>query len=432
MQGRKQPPPPPQRRLSRRIKRYENDENELRQSIAFRQSASRHRNRFNSGSEKSLRRSSQSSVRSSSTKSCICNLICSVLFLSLLAGLGIFLTKNVKNLKRAVQIDFEDQRNEIGESTFVPSLSPSDAATSTNIIDHTPESSASPSENMNDIPSVYPSMMPSFIPSSIPSQSKSETPSQKPSMVPSMISTSSPSMSKSPSTVPSFDPTLYPSISPTISPSYIPSISSNPTESPTEKSCSCSPRTYHFKLDFTKGCVDFNGFGELGIANTDGVHLSTQSQDFGRIGVCYHVVDGNVVPLDNSRTPIAVTKIRFTEFGKNIRTLYPIEWITLDYKTFVNGDEITIEAATAIPPEINPNKIVYGVMGEITAVNAEGEFQLIFRVYYRNTCEILPFYPGDTLGYFVIVSNLSNIQYIFFRHFSMFLLLCYLDHMLRI
>lgn len=143
--------------------------------------------------------------------------------------------------------------------------------------------------------------------------------------------------------------------------------------------CSCSPPTYYWTLDFSKGCpLTITGDG-----GTKG-------------GFCSY--DNEGPEHDGDYTPVEVTDFTFLDLDER---LIGIKGITVTNTSLVDGDVIEYESITSM------DVITGGVQGTFVARNAAGhEFTLDFLVRFSNLCERLPFNVGDTLGFLKFVSTL--------------------------
>ena len=145
--------------------------------------------------------------------------------------------------------------------------------------------------------------------------------------------------------------------------------------------CSCSPPTYHWILDFTKGCP-------LGVSTNSG-------------GIRDVFCDYNVGPDHNGDfTPIIITEFTFIDLDLQLSGIKQITALNL-----VDDAIITYQSATTL------GELTGGVQGTFVGLNAAGQtFTLEFLVRFSNTCEILPFDVGDSLGFLVFVSTLTIVN----------------------
>lgn len=269
----------------------------------------------------------------------------------------------------------QDTMERMDTSTIVPTLMPSTISSS--VVTSTPtklnnSTSLVPTETPTKIMTLSPSFAHSEVPSHVPSLYPTIYPTLRPSPLHSMSPSNAPSISTSPSSKPSIQPSSSPSTMPTIS--SVPTVSFNPTSSPTEKQCSCSPRVYYLKLDFDLGCP-LNVTDSRGIQDAPLCGFSNNQQNL---------------------KPIVVTEVSIKEFAP----------FTLEvYKEHIWQNETLLNGATIWFISLSDGGITLGGLeGRIKAINSEGEFEHFFKLEFSNTCEILPFSVGDSLGFLVFVS----------------------------
>jgi hypothetical protein len=268
-----------------------------------------------------------------------------------------------------------DTMERVDTRTILPTLSPSLAPSS--VVTSTPTKLSNiPSLLPTEIPTktitLYPSIVHSEAPSHTPSLSPTIDPTLRPSPLHSMPPSNAPSISTSPSSKPSSQPSSPPSTKPTIS--SVPTVSFNPTSSPTEKQCSCSPRVYYLQLDFDLGCP-LNVTDSRGIQGQSLCGFSKNQQNV---------------------KPIVVTEVSIKELAPF--TLEVKKEHIWQNETLLNGASIRFVSLS------DEGIFLGGLEGRIKAINAEGEFENFFKVEFSNTCEILPFNVGDSLGFLVFVS----------------------------
>jgi hypothetical protein len=151
--------------------------------------------------------------------------------------------------------------------------------------------------------------------------------------------------------------------------------------------CSCSPPTYYWTLDFSKGCpLTITGDG-----GTKG-------------GFCSY--DNEGPNHDGDYTPVVITDFTFLDLDSK---LIGIKGITVTDTSLVDGDVIEYESITSF------GDFTGGVQGTFVARNAAGhQFTLDFLVRFSNLCERLPFNVGDALGYLKFVSTKCSTWYTLF------------------
>lgn len=150
----------------------------------------------------------------------------------------------------------------------------------------------------------------------------------------------------------------------------------NQTSAQENRKCSCSPPTYKFKLDFSKG---FSGAcPNILEPDKGGVQISGCLFDTSPNGVPEKLIEIQFINLDEFGSAIKSE----TQSGLNLGSGEFIEFASL-------ADVIT-----------------GGIQGRLEILNTNSDkFTLNFFIAFTNACEKLPFSVGNSLGFFVFVSS---------------------------
>ena len=253
--------------------------------------------------------------------------------------------------------------------------------------------SVNPTYNPSQFPSRQPTLFPSIDKSMKPTLLPSMAPTKQISSNPTMIESHTPSISMVPTGTRSSTPTQNPTGSPSLS--NIPTISQVPSADPTEKSCSCTPRIYNWKFNFTKGCP-------LVISNSKGIK-----------GTSLCVYDSDQDRKENQFTPVVITKMSIQELSPDLEV---VKEFSSD-EVLQEGDKVQFESITTT------GQISGGLRGQLKALNGPGEFILHFGVKFSNICEEQPFQVGDSVGFLEFVSCYCTFMKIFAKYAKLILTL---------
>lgn len=156
-----------------------------------------------------------------------------------------------------------------------------------------------------------------------------------------------------------------------------------------QERCSCTPRIYRWRLDFTQPCfLKDHSF-------LDGVEES-RCKTFLSNATHTHIPGSNDDPRSQ---PEFVISYKIIEFGKTFDDQVNLAYVTYDgVPPLSNGDVITFDSIT------NSDSYIYtsGLSIHMTGENYNGErVELSLIIRYDNTCRSKPYEEGIPLGWLV-------------------------------
>ena len=156
------------------------------------------------------------------------------------------------------------------------------------------------------------------------------------------------------------------------------------------KKCSCSPLSYQWVLNFTQTCSPSSVISQIEVGNGTGI-----SDAF-----CTVKSEGaNTLVIDFR--PVLVTSYQIIELDSD---LAPIKVEAENNIALKDGNKISFESITTDFSD----EISGGLQAHVNAINKENQtIELSWIIRYSNMCGVLPFSPGDFLGWMTFLPDVS-------------------------